>query len=727
MNETVSFNDRAIEAGWLVLAASLPVFIAPWGRNPFELPKALLLWAVTAVMGAAWLTGRRLYAVHESHTRCLRRALRVMALAFAIALILSTLLSANPLQSAQGSYDRMQGAMTWLCALALFLIMVDRLREPGQAYRLLTVIAWSSAPVAIYGLLQAVRLDPLSWQVEGSPTMSTLGRSNFLGAYLVLVLPSTLACAWRARDPAQRAAYIALVGAQCLCLLATMVRAAWLGALSGGGVLFLAGAWDRGHGRLAVAGAIAGTVGLIVGLTALTFVPGLTGSAGARVTIWRATWSLIAARPIFGYGPETLSQVFTSVFPPELVYLQGRAVIVDRAHNLVLDMLASTGVAGLLSYATLVGMALVMGVRAFVQAQDRQVRFVLAAGLAASVGHLVETQLSFAVTTTMALSWLTLGMLVAPWTSLPTQAKECSAVRGWPRTLLAVLLLLTVAPTSVMLLVADADAGSANGTRTLADLQHSVAAMQQATVLWPTQPNYYEHLSWLHLQLARRGYNPLAEFQAAEAALDTARQLAPGNYRIWAGYGELYTEWGKAGDASRFSQAEEAFRQAAALFPGSAMLHTGWGLSYIAQGRLAEATAEFHRAAHLDHTDAWAYGYLGDTLLAQDDLNGAEQAYRNALRWAPDMAGAHRGLGHVYCRRGQAQAALTTYQNALVLAPDDPGLYLDIARCYWDLGQRESACQTVGRGLLIAPNHSGLLAFRAGCPRSPEGVEPMLH
>ena len=35
--------NHLIEAGWLLLAAGLPVFFSPWNRNPFELPKTLLL------------------------------------------------------------------------------------------------------------------------------------------------------------------------------------------------------------------------------------------------------------------------------------------------------------------------------------------------------------------------------------------------------------------------------------------------------------------------------------------------------------------------------------------------------------------------------------------------------------------------------------------------------------------------------------------------------------
>lgn len=718
-NEKSPLGNRVIEAGWLVLAAGLPVCFAPWGRNPFELPKALLLWVAVAVMGVAR------YMIHDAgcktHARsgimrpvpCILYPFLVLVLAGV--LLLTTLLSTNSLLSAQGSYDRMQGAITVLCYLALFLLVADRLREPAQARRLLAAIAWGSAPVVAYGLLQAMGLDPLDWRTEGSPVISTLGRSNFLGAYLVLVLPLTTASAWLARDRTQRVAYVVLIGAQLACLLMTGARAAWLGALAAGGVLILAAAWHRGHRRLAVVGGGVDLVGLGLGLVVLALFPELEGSLGARTAIWRATWPLVAARPLLGYGPETFAQVFTGVFPPELVYLQGRGVLVDRAHNLVLDTLASTGVLGLLAYAALVGTALAAGLRAFVQARDRSVRVVLAAGLAAVVGHLVETQLSFSVTTTATLFWLTLGMLVAPWSSPSFIGSREKSRKRWHK-LLFVLPLVAI-PIALTFLAADAVAGDANHTRTLADLEHSIAAARQSTVLWPTQPAYRTHLSWLHLQRARRSSNPLPDFQAAEAALNAARRLTPGDYQIWAGYGELYAEWGRAGDPTRFAQAEEAYRQASALFPGSAMLHTGWGLCYVVQGRPAEAEAQFHQAITLDNTDAWAYRYLGDLLLARGDAAGAERAYRDALRWEPDMAEAYRGLGHVYRRRGQFQTALSFYQRALDRAPGDPNVYLDVARCQWDLDRRELACQTVARGLLLAPEHQGLLVLRAECAR----------
>jgi hypothetical protein len=60
MDKVPSIRVRVIEAGWLVLATGVPLCFVPWSQNAFELPKAVLLWMVIAIMGATWLAqGRR--------------------------------------------------------------------------------------------------------------------------------------------------------------------------------------------------------------------------------------------------------------------------------------------------------------------------------------------------------------------------------------------------------------------------------------------------------------------------------------------------------------------------------------------------------------------------------------------------------------------------------------------------------------------------------------------
>ncbi len=726
-------GERLIEASWLTLVAGLPLCFSPWGRNLFELPKAALLWALVAVAGAAWLWGRPRPATP-------RHLWSLALVAYLVALGLALAFSSNPTLSALGSADRMYGLLSQLACLALFLLVARHLRRPAQARRLMGVLVWASAPVVVYGLIQAAGLDPLPWQAEGSSAISTLGRSNFLGAYLVLVLPVTLVLAWQSHTWARRIALSLLLLAQLACLVATDAQAAWLGTAAACGVLLAVAAWFRGQRWLAVGVLALGGAGLLAAVAALILLPDLTGSLGSRGTIWRATMALIARQPLLGHGPETLAQAFTAVFPPELVYTQGRAVIVDRAHNLVLDTLAATGLTGLVTYGLLLGACLATGVRALLRATDPSQRAMLAAFLAAIVGHLAETQFSFEVLTTAAICWVLLGMLVSPWAQHPAGEafpataetgddaceRESAPARrgGWPRaarllaaTLASLVLLASVVPASLLVLAADTFAGGASRSSTLAELRESIDAIETAVLLWPRQPSYHQHLSWLRFQAAQRSADPVSGYRAAEAALDAARQLTPDDYRVWAGYAELYAAWAEAGEPARFALSEEAYRQAVSLFPDSAMLQTGWGLLYQAQDRTAEAAEHFHQAVYLDHTDYWAFWHLGNTLLALNDLAGAEEAFTNALRWQPDMGPAFYGLGRTYRLQGRTGLALFAFQQALTLGTVDPGIYLELAQCHRDLDQLDLACQAAEQGLLLAPQDPGLLAFAEACVR----------
>ena len=86
-----------------------------------------------------------------------------------------------------------------------------------------------------------------------------------------------------------------------------------------------------------------------------------SGSIAARLTIWRASLELLWPRLWLGYGADTLELHFPSVYPPQLVYYQGRGVVVDRAHNWLLDWSLNYGVVATLVLIAIVGLILNQG------------------------------------------------------------------------------------------------------------------------------------------------------------------------------------------------------------------------------------------------------------------------------------------------------------------------------------------------------------------------------
>lgn len=102
---------------------------------------------------------------------------------------------------------------------------------------------------------------------------------------------------------------------------------------------------------------LAWSVGLLVGLSALLallFTPGsivqnayIQESTAARVIVWGAGLEALQERPLFGWGPENFNYAVERHFDNRLFQEENLAEIwFDRAHNLFVDTLVGSGVAG---------------------------------------------------------------------------------------------------------------------------------------------------------------------------------------------------------------------------------------------------------------------------------------------------------------------------------------------------------------------------------------------
>ncbi len=666
-----------LEAGWLLTAILVPLAINLWARQPFEPPKAALLRTLAWLMAGLWLADCLL--IRRSPWRELRgNRLIWPALAVAAAQTVATLLAADRSLSLWGSYERAQGLLTQLSYVLLFLVVSARLRTLEQARRLLATMVMTAVPLLALGLAQA-----LGWQPAGlvsdarSPVLATLGRSNFLGAYLAMLLPLTAALALTARQRWLRLAAGSLAAGEIAVVALTLARGAWLAAGVAVGLFGLLWAWPRLKHGWRWAAVLGGLLVLAGGLVGALWLGSQGGSEAARLTIWQATLELISRRPLLGYGPVALGLAFPHVYPPQLVYYQGRGVMIDRAHNLLLDWAATVGVAGLLTGLWLMLAFFTTGWRALRQTADPERRAWLAACLAAVAGNVAGNLVSFDTTATATATALLMA-LIAGLTSPRKQGargrEQGTRDRRWA---VAGLLLVgigwAVVQANIRPLAADMAAQTAVRRAVAGDRPGAIEAGKRAVVLWPTEPTHRSWLSWACLQQAQAAASsPLPWLQQAEAELLAARDLRPGDYRLWAALGELYGLWGNRWDAGKLPLAHDAYRRATALAPNHAMLYTNWGMVYLDGGDLAGAAVKFRQAVNLDATDGYAFTHLGDAEFAQGHVAEALEAYRQAAHWEPGLVYAHLGLARCYRQLGQPEAAALALQQALQLDPDNP-------------------------------------------------------
>src|SRR3954447_12387083 len=198
------YANAALEGTWLIIAAMVPVYFDMLRSQPAT-PKGLLLEIAVALILLLWLTQRgatyilRANPPAEPTAPRLPRLLIWLAIAYAATTVLSAVWSPLPTVSLWGSYLRNEGAVATVSYVVLFLIVADRLRRRQQFERLVSVLLAAALPVCLYGIAQALRIDPMPWEHDiTARVISTVGNALFLAGYLLLLVPLTL---WRALEP----------------------------------------------------------------------------------------------------------------------------------------------------------------------------------------------------------------------------------------------------------------------------------------------------------------------------------------------------------------------------------------------------------------------------------------------------------------------------------------------------------------------------------------------
>ncbi|MFQ5400676.1 MAG: tetratricopeptide repeat protein [Anaerolineae bacterium] len=612
----------AQELAWLLLALLVPLWLNLWGQRPFELPKIML--ARTLV----WLLAGLVLAQYFLSHRSLRRDLQVNPLlgavgVLALVIVSTTATAVNWRLSLWGSYERGQGAVTLLTYLLLFVLAANQLRPFPRARQLATTMAMAAGPLILFSLAQGMGWRPFGLVSDArSPLFATLGRANFLGAYLAILTPLTLALSFIARRRTLRLAWLALLAGELAVVGLTLARGAWLAAavaLASFALLQWGGRLRRRWRALAWSGV--GLLFLSGPLAVLWLGQYQRGSPAARLTIWQGVIELMRGRPLLGYGADALGVMFHRVYPPQIVYYQGRDFFVDRAHNLFLDWGATAGIPGLLAFSLVLISFVIVVVQALRRPQSPQQRALLVAVLAAILGHTANNLVSFDVTPTATAVWLLMGLGVALSAPLPQVLSAATGRRSLPQWALVGLLFMGIGmgiwQANGRPLLADMAARSARQYAQTGDWAKAAAAAERAVAYWPIEPAHCLLLSQTYWQ---------------QAAADPAAA---------------------------------AYRQAVTLAPNNAAIYTAWGRALLEEDDPETAAPLLRQAVLLDQSNGKACIYLGAAELSLGRVEVALDDYREAVRLLPDSSQAYTGLARCYWQLGQPKEALQAVEMAL--------------------------------------------------------------
>jgi O-antigen ligase len=405
--------SRPVAAVLLVGAVVVPCVF--WTRLDavFAVPKLAALWALLVVAIAALAAG-----VVAGRTPALPRPLvaaDVAAAAFVLLEIAAWATSSDRHQSLYGERLQYQGLLTTLLYGAFYVLARLALAGPARMWAFAAAAVAGGTLVAGYALVQRAGLDPI-WEgfLPGGRVFSSLGQSNALAAYLVLVLPLAVAVAAgpaRGRLPGAIA-----LAALLAAFVPTLSRGGFLGLLAAGAVLAVAFGRALLERRRPVA--IVAATGLVAAAAVTVLVPQVrdrieVGGESFRFhrDAWRVAAHVAADHPLLGSGPETFPDVFPryshDVLSPERAAVLD-AFRVESPHNVYLGIAAGAGLPALAAYVALIA-ASVAALLAAIRRATGRCRVLLACVLAAVAGHLVTDAFMTPEVTGTWLFWVLLG------------------------------------------------------------------------------------------------------------------------------------------------------------------------------------------------------------------------------------------------------------------------------------------------------------------------------
>lgn len=326
----------------------LPFAFWPEGDVMFEVPKVWFLYGWVSILILVSIFYLRSIPVKKLNLRILAITLSFLGLSWA-----ASALGVDFQKSIVGNYYRKDGLLTYLYLISISLWMMifwsKRLRVS-----LMQTIAMSNGVLSLWVLIRGIRyylLGDVGASLWDGAIGVSFGQPNYLAGYLVVTMPAWFFL-WKKYENLNLRRLIAIL---------VVIQHISVGlTLSIGSLLFLPLIWVFLLGvvkKWSLQRWIM-TLVLAISVFAIGYFGLMRGDgfvSESRERIYYKTWLGVVERPLLGYGWSNVDYAFEAVDWPISI---DHDVYVDKAHMMLLEVLASVGIVGLLAYLTIIGMVM---------------------------------------------------------------------------------------------------------------------------------------------------------------------------------------------------------------------------------------------------------------------------------------------------------------------------------------------------------------------------------
>lgn len=327
---------------------------------PFITTKAFAFRIVIEIVFALWLA---LVLVSDEY-RPKKSLIMYAVLTFLLVIGVANIFGVEPVKSFWSNFERMEGYITLLHLVGLFLVT-------GSVFQAKEWKWWWNTSLVASLIMVFYCLFQLSGNLEihqgGVRVDGTLGNASYLALYFLIHIFVALYYWVKSKTSVERWLYGILMVLQASILYATATRGAILGLIGGLFVIAVLNLNNKENERIkrwsryALAGLVAFVLVFIVARNTsfvsnspvLSRFSNLSVSSlktEGRAFVWPMAIEGIKEKPILGWGQDNFNYVFAEHYSAEMYKLEPWF---DRAHNIFLDWAIAGGLLGLISYLAL--------------------------------------------------------------------------------------------------------------------------------------------------------------------------------------------------------------------------------------------------------------------------------------------------------------------------------------------------------------------------------------
>ena len=370
----------------IVVALFTPFLVDTASYFPFIIAKATafrLIVEVMLVIWALWLVGSRTSKGSSTSLVPLTPLIKAVII-FGVILFISALLGVDFNFSLFSGNERMEGVFGIWHFILFFLILATTF-DYLKIEKILKIQVGIGILYSIVAILAYSGIGTITAQMTGNRLAGYTGNPSFFAVYLLFNAFLALYFYFRQYIFDKRLFnwWLLVFLGQSFLIFATLTRGSMIGylisiILIALGIVFLKSDFQKKPNvpdplkKIS----IVFLIGILV-VSVFTFAGKNTNfvkndkilsrfssislsapTAKSRLFSAGTAWKSFLQKPLFGWGPENYEAVYTTNFNPEVLKYLPEDFYFDRAHNKPMEVLATNGIFGFLSYLSIFGIAL---------------------------------------------------------------------------------------------------------------------------------------------------------------------------------------------------------------------------------------------------------------------------------------------------------------------------------------------------------------------------------